>query len=85
MANHDPLGELAALTRAVAKLPETTLVTSESRFVEDLGIDSLDLVALFLEAQDRFGVTIDEDRIQSIRTVGDLLRLVADAPGSQAA
>lgn len=79
------LEQVAAITRAVAKLPETTLITSESRFVDDLGIDSLDLVALFLEVQDRFDVTIDEDRIGSIRAVGDLLQLIGEPPGIKAA
>jgi acyl carrier protein len=85
MAENSRLAELAALTRSVAKLPETTLITSGTRFVDDLGIDSLDLVALFLDVQDRFDVTIDEDRIGSIRTVGDLLALIGDGVDGLAA
>lgn len=85
MPDTSQLGEVAALARKVAKLPETTLVTSESRFVEDLGIDSLDLVALFLEVQDRFEITIDEDRINTIHTVGDLIALIGEGHETKAA
>jgi acyl carrier protein len=85
MTERSRLSELAALTRQVAKLSPTTLIAAESRFVEDLGVDSLDLVALVLEVQERFGVTIDEDQIGSLRTVGDLLRLISEAPELRAA
>ncbi|GIW87318.1 MAG: meromycolate extension acyl carrier protein [Isosphaeraceae bacterium] len=85
MTERNRLSELAALTRQVAKLSPTTLIAAESRFVEDLGVDSLDLVALVLEVQERFGVTIDEDQIGSLRTVGDLLRLISEAPELRAA
>lgn len=79
------LTELAAIVRSVGKLASTAVVHAESRFVEDLGIDSLDLVALFLEIQDRYGVVIEDEQIGSIQRVGDLLRLISEAHGSRAA
>ncbi len=79
------LAEISALVRTVTKLPETTLVTAESTFTDDLGIDSLDLVALFLEVQDQYEITIDDDQIGSMRCVGDLLRLVNSGHGDSKA
>ena len=35
-------------------------------------LDSLDLVAVVIQLQDRFGVEIDPDEISSLQTVGDL-------------
>ena len=47
-------------------------ITADSRLLEDLALDSLDLVAVVLQLQDQFAVEIDPDEIPSIQTVGDL-------------
>lgn len=64
------------IVRELGKVAPTTLLTSETRFVEDLGIDSLDLVAVFLGLQDRLGVVIEDDDIPALKTVGDLVAYV---------
>src|SRR5262245_33413807 len=51
------------------------LVTSESRFANDLGADSLDRVELMLAIEDRFaGVEITDDDVEQMQVVGDLIR-----------
>jgi acyl carrier protein len=47
-------------------------ITADSRLLEDLALDSLDLVAVVIQLQDQFAVEIDPDEIPSIHTVGDL-------------
>jgi acyl carrier protein len=56
----------------------TIRVSEESRFVEDLGIDSLDLVSLFLRIQDRYTVEIDDSDFPKLTTIGQLCRYIVD-------
>lgn len=53
-------------------------VTEESRFMDDLGADSLDVVELIMGLEDEFGVEISDDEAENIRTVGDAVRFIAD-------
>ncbi len=50
---------------------EPEQVTREARFREDLEADSLDLVELIMEFEERFDAKISDDDAQSIRTVGE--------------
>ena len=52
-------------------------VVEEARFKEDLDADSLDLVELVMALEEEFDVTIDEEELQGVTTVGgayDLLK-----------
>lgn len=51
-------------------------VTLEASFREDLGADSLDLVELIMEFEDRFGGTISDEEAQKIETVGQAVDYV---------
>ncbi len=46
-------------------------VTSEARFREDLEADSLDLVELIMEFEEKFGGEISDEEAQKITSVGD--------------
>ena len=46
-------------------------VTMEARFREDLEADSLDLVELIMEFEEKFGGEISDDEAQKITTVGE--------------
>jgi acyl carrier protein len=56
-------------------------VTPQSRFQEDLDADSLDLVEAVLALEEEFGVTIPEEEMEGVRTVGQAIQLVADKLG----
>lgn len=51
-------------------------ITMETRLAEDLGADSLDAVELIMAIEDEFGVEVDDESAQSIRSVGDIVRLL---------
>jgi acyl carrier protein len=46
-------------------------VARESKFVDDLKADSLDVVELVMEFEDEFEINIPDDDYDKIRTVGD--------------
>lgn len=46
-------------------------VTMQARFREDLEADSLDLVELIMEFEEKFGGEISDEEAQKITTVGD--------------
>lgn len=46
-------------------------VTGNASFQDDLDADSLDLVELIMEMEDRFGVKISDEEAEKIRTVGE--------------
>jgi acyl carrier protein len=52
-------------------------VTLETRFVDDLGADSLDQAELVMEFEDEFDLDIPEDE-EAIRTVGDAVKYIQD-------
>ena len=58
----------------------TTYAPEEIResmeFIDDLGIDSLDLAQIILSAESEFDIDLEDERIESIRTVGDALDIL---------
>jgi acyl carrier protein len=44
-------------------------VKPESKFVEDLGADSLDVVELVMALEEKFGIEIPDDQAEKIQTV----------------
>ena len=51
-------------------------ITEDSLFDEDLGADSLDLVELAMAVEDNLDVTLDEDELEGVTSVGQILGLV---------
>ena len=51
-------------------------VTLEARFREELEADSLDLVELIMEFEDKFGGEISDEDAQKITTVGQAVEYV---------
>jgi acyl carrier protein len=56
-------------------------VTPASRFQEDLDADSLDLVEAVLALEEEFGVSIPEEEMEGVKTVGQAIQLVAEKLG----
>ena len=53
-------------------------ISAETSFVDDLGIDSLDVVELVMELEDAFGLDeIPEEELKKMQTVGDLVEYVS--------
>ena len=48
-------------------------VTKDSKIVEDLGADSLDVVELLMALEDEFGISLPDEVAKELSTVGDIV------------
>jgi acyl carrier protein len=55
---------------------DASTIAEASRFKEDLEADSLDLVELVVELEDRYGIRMAEDQAERIKTVGQAVDFV---------
>jgi acyl carrier protein len=78
------VAEVVDIIRKAAKIPSRILITLDTRLVEDLAIDSLDLVGVILQLQDHFEVVIDEDAVPNLCRVADLATHLAERKESAA-
>jgi acyl carrier protein len=53
-------------------------ITPDSLLLEDLALDSLDLVAVVLRLQDHFQIEIEPDSLSDLRRVGDLVAILTE-------
>jgi acyl carrier protein len=67
--NFDKLKEILADVLGV-KIED---IKAESKFVDDLGADSLDLVELIMSFEDKFGIEISDEEAEKIISVKDAL------------
>lgn len=51
-------------------------VTLEASIQDDLGADSLDIVDLMDTIEDELGVSISDEAVEEIKTVGDLVAYI---------
>lgn len=52
-------------------------VAPETRFIEDLGADSLDIAELVMEFEEAFDISIPDDQ-EGVRTVGDAVNFIGE-------
>ncbi len=55
---------------------EAGQVTKEASFADDLDSDSLDLVELVMALEEEFGVSVEEEELEGIETVGAAYTLI---------
>ena len=55
---------------------EQSKVTLESKFIDDLGADSLDTVELVMAFEEKFGIEIPDDAAETIVTVKDAIDFI---------
>lgn len=63
-----------------ATIPET--VNAESRFVEDLRADSLDMVEIVMRIEDELEIEIPDEDVEGIKTIGQAIEYVAGKVGA---
>lgn len=53
-------------------------VTSEAKFIDDLGADSLDTVELVMALEEEFGIEIPDEDAEKIATVRDAITYIRE-------
>ena len=49
----------------------------DSRFIEDIGLSSLDVVVLLSDAEDELGITVPDENILSMKTIAGAASVIA--------
>jgi acyl carrier protein len=83
MNRADALAALADIAVEVLGV-EPDQITEAARFKEDLDADSLDLVELVMGLEERFDITMPEEDLEGVTTVGKAVDLVLDKVGASA-
>ena len=78
MSTEEIRSELAEIVNEVAGI-ETDDVQLEKSFVEDLDVDSLSMVEVVVAAEEKFGVSIPDDEVKNLKTVGDAVAFIERA------
>lgn len=53
-------------------------VKMESRLVEDLGADSLDVVELVMSFEDEFGISLPDEDVAKLKTIKDIVDYITN-------
>ena len=54
-------------------------VTTEAKFVEDLGADSLDTVELVMAFEEEFDIEVPDEEAEKLQAVGDVVNYIQQA------
>ncbi|QPL06364.1 MULTISPECIES: acyl carrier protein [Actinomyces] len=83
MADETSTDVLAAVLEITAEEAgvDVSEVSETSRFADDLDIDSLGLLTIATQVEERFGVALDDSLIPTLPTVGSLVELVTSQKG----
>ncbi len=54
---------------------EVTSLSETTRFKEDLGADSIDLMDFIVDIEEEHGFTIEDEKLATISTIGDLIKV----------
>ena len=60
---------------------ETEEVQLEKSFTEDLDIDSISMMTIVVNAEEKFDVTIPDEEVKNLKTVEDAVNFIDNAQG----
>ena len=75
-STEEVLPGLAEIVSEETGLP-TDSVLPEKSFTDDLDIDSLSMMTIVVNAEEKFGVRIPDDEVKNLKTVGDAVSFIA--------
>jgi len=70
--------DLAEIVNEITGIPADD-VQLEKSFTDDLDVDSLSMVEVVVAAEEKFGVTIPDDQVKNLKTVGDAVSFIENA------
>ncbi|WP_150462922.1 acyl carrier protein [Nesterenkonia ebinurensis] len=60
---------------------ETEEIQLDKSFTEDLDIDSISMMTIVVNAEEKFDVKIPDEEVKNLTTVGDAVDYIANAAG----
>lgn len=51
-------------------------ITEYSDIIKDIGADSLDIVEFLMDAENEWGITIEEEDVKDLHTIGDIVKYI---------
>ena len=57
----------------------TEKVQLDKSFTDDLDIDSISMMNIVMNAEDKFGVKIPDEEVKNLKTVGDAVDFIVNA------
>ena len=73
----DVLAGLAELVNGETGI-STDSVQMDKSFTDDLDIDSISMMTIVVNAEDKFGVKIPDDEVKNLITVGDAVNYIVN-------
>ena len=70
--------DLAEIVNEVAGIPADDVQLDKS-FTDDLDVDSLSMVEVVVAAEEKFNVTIPDEQVKNLRSVGDAVSYIEGA------
>ena len=55
---------------------DTASITEDTRIVEDIGMKSIAMLYMAMGIENEFGVSLTNDDLPKMRTVGDIMKLI---------
>lgn len=68
--------KLQAIIADVMNIEDKETITMDTKFVDDLGADSLDVFQIIMGIEETFDIEIDNDEAEKISTVGDAAKQI---------
>ncbi|MDO5503611.1 MAG: acyl carrier protein [Actinomycetia bacterium] len=76
MTNEEILAGLAEIVNEETGLDAESVQLDKS-FTDDLDIDSLSMMTIVVNAEDKFGVRIPDEEVKNLTTVGDAVTYIS--------
>ena len=80
LSTEEVLAGLAELINDETGIAADTVELGKS-FTDDLDIDSISMMTIVVNAEDKFDVKIPDDEVKNLKTVGDAVEFIVKAQG----
>ena len=77
-SEHEILAALAEIVNEDTGI-DAASVQSDKSFTDDLDIDSLSMMTIVVNAEEKFGVRIPDEEVKNLVTVGDAVSYIKNA------
>lgn len=67
---------IEAFQRTKGKQFDPSTIKDDSNLINDLGLDSLDMIETVWDIEKKFDISIREDQLKSLATVSEVIKLV---------